>query len=147
MKINLVENLIKYKLLTDDTKEIEDNGVKVTLYRIQALQDVWAIKDGIKTLVVKKGVKGGYVKSVDNLANICFTLKKQNQLNVRCGSWIFEDAMAYGDSKVYENAQLRGHVQICDNVVVCKDAVVIGEGKLTGSQVVNEDLVLEDEKE
>lgn len=147
MKIELLENLIKYKLLTDDTKEVEDNGKKETLYRIQALQDVWTIKNGVKTLVVKKGTKGGYVKSVENLNNICFNLKKLNDLDEMCGSWIFDGAMAYGNSVVRDNAQLRGCVQICDNVVVCKDAVVIGKGRLSGNQLVEDNLVLEDEAE
>ena len=69
----------KYKL-TNET--INVNGV--TLYRIEALKD---FSD------VKKGDKGGFVQSEDNLSQ-----------DGTC--WVYDDAIVYGDAQVYSNAKI-----------------------------------------
>ena len=69
----------KYKL-TNET--INVNGV--ALYRIEALKD---FSD------VKKGDKGGFVQSEDNLSQ-----------DGTC--WVYDDAIVYGDAQVYSNAKI-----------------------------------------
>ena len=137
----------KYRL-TDET--IDFNGV--TLHRIEAMRDFGD---------VKKGDKGGFVQSEENLSH-------------DGNSWIFDDSKAIGNSLVFQNAVLSGNSIICDNAVatgfscicdrsivceralildhatichnasVCGNAAVVGEAKVTdfsrveGYSVVNE---------
>ena len=71
----------KYRLLENDTKKV--NGR--TLYRIEALKDFAG---------VKKGYKGGYVESEDNLSH-------KGNCWVYGNAWVFGNARVYGDAWVY----------------------------------------------
>ena len=72
----------KYKL-TDET--INLNGA--TLYRIEALKDFGEIK---------KGDKGGFIESENNLAH-------------EGNAWVSDNARVYGDACVFDNAQVYGN--------------------------------------
>ena len=78
----------KYKL-TDEIIYFE--GRK--LHRIEALKD---FSD------VKKGDKGGFVESKDNLS----------QYN---NCWVYDDAVVYGNAKVCGNAEIYGNAKIGSN--------------------------------
>lgn len=75
------------------------------LYRIEALKDFGDIR---------KGEKGGFVESEDNLSQ-------------EGNCWIADDAMVYDDAKVSENAL------VSDNVRVLKRASVYGNAKVYGN--------------
>lgn len=75
----------KYKL-TDET--INLNGA--TLYRIEALKDFGEIK---------KGDKGGFIESEDNLSH-------------EGNAWVYDDACVYGTARVTDDACVCGDAEI-----------------------------------
>lgn len=76
----------KYKLLVDDTVRVDGR----TLYRIEALRDF---------ADVRKGDKGGYVESEDNLSHVG-------------NCWVFGNAWVAGDAYVYGNARVYGYAEV-----------------------------------
>ena len=85
----------KYKL-TDEYITIDDRK----LYRIEALKDFgW----------VRKGDKGGFVESEDNLSQGGYC-------------WIFDDARVFGNAEVFGNASVYGDAEICNNARVVNNA-------------------------
>ena len=93
----------KYKL-TDET--INLNGV--TLYRIEALKYFGEIK---------KGDKGGFIESENNLAH-------------EGDAWVSDNAHVYGDACVFDNAQVYGNAFISGYAQVYGDAFVYGNAWL-----------------
>ena len=89
----------KYKL-TDET--IKLNGV--TLYRIEALKDFGEIK---------KGDKGGFIESENNLAH-------------EGNAWVSDNARVYGDACVFDNAQVYGNAFVSGYAQVYGNAFVYG---------------------
>ena len=89
----------KYKL-TDET--INLNGV--TLYRIEALKDFGEIK---------KGDKGGFIESENNLAH-------------EGNAWVSDNARVYGDACVFDNAQVYGNAFVSGYAQVYGNAFVYG---------------------
>lgn len=90
----------KYKL-TDETIEVEGK----TLYRIEALKDFGKIK---------KGDKGGFVQSEDNLSHS-------------------DDAWVYGNACVYGDACVCGDACVYDNAKVYGNACVYGNAKIANN--------------
>lgn len=93
----------KYKL-TDET--IKLNGV--TLYRIEALKDFGEIK---------KGDKGGFIESENNLAH-------------EGDAWVSDNAHVYGDACVFNNAHVYGNAFVSGYAQVYGDAFVYGNAWL-----------------
>ena len=93
----------KYKL-TDET--INLNGA--TLYRIEALKDFGEIK---------KGDKGGFIESENNLAH-------------EGNAWVSDNARVYGDACVFDNAQVYGNAFVSGYAQVYGDAFVYGNAWL-----------------
>ena len=89
----------KYKLTNETT---ECNGV--TLYRIKALKDF---------ANVKKGDKGGFVQSEDNLSQFD-------------NCWVYENAKVYGNACVFENVKVFGNANVFGNTFVFGSANVYG---------------------
>ena len=89
----------KYKL-TDET--INLNGA--TLYRIEALKDFGEIK---------KGDKGGFIASENNLAH-------------EGNAWVSDDACVYNNARVYGNAHIYGEAWVYGSACVYEDACVFG---------------------
>lgn len=88
----------KYKIIKSTAIEYEGHK----LYRIEALRDF---------ANVKKGDRGGYVETKDNLSH-------------EGNCWIYNDAKVYGQAKVFEDAQIR------DNAEVLNHAEVYGKAKI-----------------
>ena len=92
----------KYRLLENDTIMVGSR----TLYRIEALKDF---------VNVKKGDKGGYIESEDNLSHIG-------------NCWVFDNARVSGNALVdghacvYGNAQVYGYARVYGNAWVYGDA-------------------------
>ena len=93
----------KYKL-TDET--IEFYGTK--LYRIEALRDFSN---------VKKGDKGGFVKSEINLSH-----------NGNC--WVYDDAKVYDDATVCGNARVLDNVEVYGNAEILDNAFIFNNAKV-----------------
>ena len=95
----------KYKL-TDETIEVEGKA----LYRIEALKDFCEIK---------KGDKGGFIESEDNLSH-------------EGNAWVYDDACVYDndfvtdDALVYDNARVYNDARLSDNSRVYDNACVYG---------------------
>ena len=89
----------KYKL-TDEI--IDFKGCK--LHRIEALKDFSN---------VKKGDRGGFVESEDNLSQ-----------DGDC--WIHDDARVHSNAKICDNAIIYGYAKVCDNAIIYGDARVFG---------------------
>lgn len=97
----------KYRLTTESL--VLFLGKK--LYRIESLKDFGDIR---------KGEKGGFVESEDNLSQEGYC-------------WISDNAMVYDDAKVSENAL------VCDNARVLKRASVYGNAVVRGKVCVGND--------
>ena len=96
----------KYKL-TDET--INLNGA--TLYRIEALKDFGEIK---------KGDKGGFIESENNLAH-------------EGDAWVSDNARVYGDANVCDDSSVFGSACVYDNAHVYGDALVRGYACVCGN--------------
>ena len=129
----------KYRL-TDET--IEFCGFE--LHRIESLKDFGHIK---------KGDKGGFVQSENNLshdgdcwifgdayvygnANVSNNAKVYDNANVYGCADVFNDARIYGSAKVYDNAK------VFDNANVFDDANVFGDAKVFGNTKVFDDAMI-----
>ena len=91
----------KYKL-TDET--INLNGA--TLYRIEALKDFGEIK---------KGDKGGFIESENNLAH-------EGNAWVSDNAHVYGDACVFDNARVYNNAFVSGYAQVYGNAFVYGNA-------------------------
>lgn len=100
----------KYKIIKSTAIEYE--GYK--LYRIEALRDF---------ANVKKGDRGGYVETEDNLSH-----------DGNC--WIYNDAKVYGQAKVFEdasiwnNAEVFNHAEVYGKAQIRDNAEVYGYSKV-----------------
>ena len=117
----------KYKL-TDET--INLNGA--TLYRIEALKDFSEIK---------KGDKGGFIESEDNLSQEGNAWVYDNAC-VYDNAFVTDDALVYDNARVYGNARLYDNTRVCDyawvadNARVCGNANVCDDSSVFGSACV-----------
>lgn len=100
----------KYRLLENDTITISGR----TLYRIEALRDF---------ADAKKGDKGGYVESEENLSH-----------EGTC--WVYDDACVYGKAWVYDNARVFGDARVYGNAKVSGDALVSCDARVYGNACV-----------
>ena len=120
----------KYKL-TDET--IKLNGV--TLYRIEALKDFGEIK---------KGDKGGFIESENNLAHEGDAWVSDNA-HVYGDACVFDNARVYnnafvsGYAQVYGNARVYGNAWLYDNTRVCGYAWVADNARVYGDANVCDD--------
>ena len=129
----------KYKL-TDET--INLNGV--TLYRIEALKYFGEIK---------KGDKGGFIESENNLAhegdawvsdnahvygNACVFDNSQVYGNAFVSGYaqVYGDAFVYGNAWLYDNTRVCGYARVADNARVYGDANVCDDSSVFGSACV-----------
>lgn len=88
----------KYKL-TDETIEVEGKA----LYRIEALKDFCEIK---------KGDKGGFIESEDNLSH-------------EGNAWVYDDACVYDNALVTDDACVCGTARVYDNDWVYDHALCV----------------------
>ena len=129
----------KYKL-TDET--INLNGA--TLYRIEALKDFGEIK---------KGDKGGFIESENNLAhegdawvsdnahvygNACVFDNSQVYGNAFVSGYaqVYGDAFVYGNAWLYDNTRVCGYARVADNARVYGDANVCDDSSVFGNALV-----------
>lgn len=96
----------KYRL-TNKTK-IETSGK--TLFQIEALRDFG---------LVRKGDRGGFVESEDNLSH-----------DGEC--WIGSLSCVFDRARVTDNAEIRCRVELHDNVQIGGNAVLAGPTQLSG---------------
>ena len=101
----------KYKL-TDET--INLNGA--TLYRIEALKDFGEIK---------KGDKGGFIESENNLAH-------EGDAWVSDNAHVYGDACVFDNARVYNNAFVSGYAQVYGNAFVYGNAWLYGNTRVCG---------------
>ena len=99
-----------------------------TLYRIEALKDF---------SIVKKGDKGGYVESEDNLSQeedcwISDNAKVFGNAVVYGNAKVFDNAYVCGNAKVYCKAEVCGNAKVYDNAIVYGKALVCGNAKVFG---------------
>lgn len=95
----------KYKII--ESTAIEYEGHK--LYRIEALRDF---------ANVKKGDRGGYVETKDNLSH-------------EGNCWIYDDAKVYGKAQVYGNAQVCGFAKVYGSAAVGNNAEIRGVAEIS----------------
>ena len=106
----------KYKL-TDET--INLNGA--TLYRIEALKYFGEIK---------KGDKGGFIESENNLAHEGDAWVSDDAC-VYGSACVYGDACVFGCACVYDNALVSGNGQVYGNARVCGNSRVYGSARVT----------------
>lgn len=107
----------KYKL-TDETITYKGR----ILRRIEALKDLSG---------VKKGDKGGFIESENNLSH------KDN-------CWIYNNAMVYGDANISGNAGVFDDARIYGDAWVSGNASIFGNAKVYGSAWVREEVRIYD---
>ena len=109
---------MKYKLTEES---INYCGRK--LYRIEALKDFG---------IVKKGDKGGYVQSEENLS-------QEEDCWISDNAKVFDSAVVYNNAKVCDNAYVCGNAkvyckaEVCGNAKVYCDAIVYGKALVCGN--------------
>ena len=101
----------KYRL-TDETIEVEGK----TLYRIEALKDFCEIK---------KGDKGGFIESENNLAH-------EGDAWVSGDAWVYDNARVSGNARVYDHARVFGKCQVYGGAFVYDGACVYGYTHVCG---------------
>ena len=117
----------KYKLTEESI-----NYCDKTLYRIEALKDFGN---------VKKGDKGGYVQSEENLSQegdcwISDNAKVYNNAQVYNNALVFDNAVVYGNTIIAENALVCGDAQVFANAYVYGDATVCCKARVYGNALV-----------
>ena len=120
----MVKNMTYYKEekgygkyhLSDETRIMEDGTV---VYRIVSNSE-WENQFGE---VIRKGEKGGFVESFDNLMQFD-------------DSWIYDDAVVYG------NACVGCAASVCDNAIVRGNACVCDDACVFGNAIVEDDAVI-----
>ena len=100
----------KYKLTEES---INYYGKK--LYRIEALKDFSDIK---------KGDKGGYVESENNLS------QEEN-------CWIYDNAQVFGKAVIYDDAKVYDYVRVYGRAYICDNAKVYGNAKIRGNSIIH----------
>ena len=111
----------KYKL-TDETIEVEGKA----LYRIEALKDFCEIK---------KGDKGGFIESEDNLSHegnawvyddacVYDNALVTDDACVSDNARVYNDARLSGNSWVYDHSRVYGTARVTDDACVCGTARV-----------------------
>ena len=105
----------KYKLTEESI-----NYFGKTLYRIEALKDFD---------IVKKGDKGGYVESEENLS-------QEEDCWISNNAKVFDSAVVYGNAKVFDNAEVFGNAKVYGKAEVCFNAKVYGNTIVYGKALV-----------
>ena len=105
----------KYKI-TNETIFYYDK----TLRRIEALKDF---------ADVKKGDKGGYIETEDNLSQEgnCWVYGNAKVLDL---SRVYENAIIKGQATIYGSAEVGGNVVITDNAKIYDNAIIHGYSKV-----------------
>ena len=118
----------KYKL----TEEICSDFFGIILYRIEALKDFGN---------VKKGDKGGYVESEENLSQEgncwIYSNTQVSDKAIVCGN-----AKVYGDAIVCDNATVYGNALVSDKARVCCNAKVYDGSKVYGDAIVGNNAIV-----
>ena len=94
--------------MTDECITIGDKK----LYRIESLKDF---------AFIKKGDKGGFVESEENLSQVgsCWIY---NDTKVCGNAWVYGDAKVFGDAEIYDNVRVYGNAEVFGNVYIKGDA-------------------------
>lgn len=96
----------KYEL-TENKKEYMGH----VLYRIKAIK---SFSD------VKKGDIGGWIE-------------KESNLSQAGNSWVYDDAMVFGDAKISGNAWIFGNAEISGNAEIFGNADIFGDVEISGN--------------
>ena len=117
----------KYKL-TDETIDVKGK----TLYRIEALKDFCEIK---------KGDKGGFIESEDNLSHegnawVYDDACVYDNALVTDDACVSDNARVYGNAWLYNNTRVCGYAWVADNARVYGDAIVCDDSSVFGSACV-----------
>ena len=113
----------KYKLTEESI-----NYFGKTLYRIEALKDFD---------IVKKGDKGGYVESEENLS-------QEEDCWISDNAKVFDSAVVSGNAKVYGNAKVCGNTKVFGDAYVYGNALVYNNAVIYGKAEVFSDAVVYD---
>ena len=97
----------KYKLIKSD--KVLPSGRP--LFQVVALRDFG---------FVKKGDKGGYIRSEANLSH-------------EGNCWVSGKAQIFGDAKIFGDAQVSGNAQICDDAMVYGNAQIFDDAQIFGT--------------
>lgn len=126
LEISLNKNARKYIISLEKSDSIEIKGT--TYRRIIALQD---IIDKRNVVLVKRGEKGGFVESRDNLSE-----------TGTC--WIYDNAIVGQEASVMNDAKVLNNSSIFDNVEVCDNAQISGESTIYGNVTVGGNATVSD---
>lgn len=107
----------KYKL-TDETINL---GAKI-LHRIKAIRNFGE---------VKKGDKGGFIESEDNLSH-------------EGNCWIYDEAKVYNNAKVFNNAIVRDYAVVGDCAEISHNALVMDRTKIYGTAKICDNSIIKD---
>lgn len=103
---------MKYKL----TNETLVTQTGETLFRIEALHNIYG------NYLVRKGQRGGFVESRQNLAD-----------DGKC--WIADDACVYGEARVIDDALVLNHASVSGTSVIKDEARISGHATVHSSKM------------
>ena len=114
----------KYKL-TGESIAVEGK----TLYRIEALKDFGEIK---------KGDKGGFIESENNLAHegnawVSDDVCVYDNARVYDNAWVSDNSLVWGNARVYNNARVCGNASVYGNACVFGYALVYDNARVCGN--------------
>lgn len=133
----------KYELVFRDSRQVPDRAAarEVTVYRIRALRAV-----GLR---VKKGDLGGYVQSLDNLAQdgdswLAGDACAIGHSRVWGHAWVGENALLHDHAWAFENARIYGHSNLGGSARIFGNACVYGHTVISGNTLVSGHAVIRD---
>lgn len=121
--------MFKFFKLTDESK-INDFGVRV--FRIQAIEDFYD---------VRKGQKGGFVESENNIEEYGWL---EDNAEAFGNAVISGNAVAKENAKIYGNAKMSGNSMIRQNAHVCDNAQLSGFSRVVGNACARENAQISD---
>ena len=125
--------MIDYGFVEEAKMMMEGDRMKkfelTTVSKMHLGRKLFRVKALISFGNVKEGELGGYIEKEDNLSQTSF-------------SWVYGNAMVYGDAEVYDNAVVYGVAEVYDNAKVRGNAVVRGNAKIYDNAMVRGDAVV-----
>jgi UDP-3-O-[3-hydroxymyristoyl] glucosamine N-acyltransferase len=135
----------KYRILPDRQMALKS----VTLYRIQALRDIY---DENQKLIAEAGDIGGFIEKEENLSQEGSSWIKYSAIvceNARVfdNATVLDYARVGGNAKIFENARVGGSTKVFEDAEVFGNARTLHCAKIYGNAKVGGNAIIYDEAE
>ena len=112
---------MKYEILYDESTSVKDyNGTKHKVYRIKALKSFGNVREGDI---------GGWVE-------------KDYNLSQQGNCWIFDNAVAMGNSQVLHHAQLMDNAKVSMKATIRNYAQIMDDARVAGNAKILDNVII-----